>query len=143
MTSRYYVTNKELLPEIIEFKKTGKMSGELGRMLLAIATNYSSKGSFAGYTWREDMVSDALLTCVKYLHNFDPDKQKYPNPFAYITMICHNAFVNYINKQKRHSKIKDICYKQSHLLEEENFYTVTAINYEKLVDGKKKKKRKK
>ena len=142
---KHYVKNKDLLPEIIEYKKTGNISEYLGEMIFTIAKNYASKGSFSGYTWKEDMISEAVLTVIKYMHNFDPKKQKYPNPFAYFTTIIHNAFINYIRKQKKHSKIKDICYKQIHLLENDNYsdyYLVKAINYQSLrsLDKPKKKK---
>jgi len=130
--SNHYVKNKDLLVEIDKYKTTGKISEELGRMITAIASNYSDKGSFSGYSWKRDMICDAVFTCVKYIHNFDPDKQKHPNPFAYITTICHNAFVNYIRKQNKHSKIKDICYNRVSVLIENDSYMEKGINYENL-----------
>lgn len=128
---RHYVNNKEMLEELIEYKKTNVISPELGKMLLAIANNYSNKGSFINYTWREDMVADAVLTCVKYIHNFNPDKSK--NPFAYFTTVCRNAFLNFIKKQKKHSVIKDVCYRNSYVLQERDkgfFLTLKGIDYE-------------
>ena len=119
----------------MEYKETGVISEELGRMIWYIAKNYSKKGSFSGYTWREDMISEAILTCLKYMHNFDPTKQKYPNPFAYFTTIVHNAFVNYIRKQKKHSEIKDICYKRYQLFDSigKKYHVETkAIDYQLL-----------
>ena len=104
---RYYVKNVDLLPEMIDWKETKKISNELGRMFIIIATNLSKKANFAGYTmvWKEEMIQEAVLTCVKYGKNFNPEKSN--NPFAYITTICYNAFRLYIIKQKRHSEIKD------------------------------------
>ncbi len=104
-----YINNEDLLIEIDDFHKAGKMSEKLGAMLLNIANQYSSKGSFAGYTWREDMIGEAMLTCAKYLKNFNREKSN--NPFAYITQICRNSFVNYIKMQSKHSQIKDTLYK--------------------------------
>lgn len=111
---------------------TGFLSEELGAMLLQIAKNYSNKGSFSNYTWKDDMIAEAVFTCVKYLHNFDPLKQKRPNPFAYITTIVHHSFLNYIRKQKKHSEIKDICHKNVSILDEEIGYTIKGINYQLL-----------
>jgi hypothetical protein len=34
------------------------------------------------------MISEAYFAIIKGIKNFDPDKQKYPNPFAYITKIA-------------------------------------------------------
>jgi hypothetical protein len=107
--SNFYVTNADLLGEIIKYKESGKMSEELGKMLLLISTNYSTKSNFSGYTWRQDMVSESIFTCIKYLKNFNPEKST--NAFAYVTQIMKNAFKLYITEQKKHSKIKDVCYK--------------------------------
>lgn len=125
MACNYYVKNSELLEEIKKYKTTCKydpvtgkyiknsavMHDKLGRMILKIATGLGSKANFAGYTWREDMVAEAILTVIKYLHNFNPEKSN--NPFAYITEVCARSFWMYIKTQKKHSHIKqelwDIC----------------------------------
>lgn len=131
--SAYYVKNVDLLREIKNYKETGKMSEELGGMILKIASGYANKGSFGGYTWKADMISEAVLTTCKYLHNFDLERA---NGFAYITTITHRAFLNYIKKQKRHSYIKDSCLKNADLflqLEEMQFGS-KAINYSLMVN---------
>lgn len=145
---RYYIRNKDLLPEIKKYKKTGIIGEKLALMIWKIAINYSNRGNFSGYTWKEDMVSEAVTVCLQYMHNFDPKKQKRPNPFSYFTTVIHNAFVNFIKKQKKHSEIKDICYKKYHLMEEENkfyHYAIKGIDYQVMrrgaVDKKKKKKK--
>lgn len=141
---RYYVRNKDLLAEILKCREDDVITEELGRMVLQIATNYSKKGNFASYTWKEDMISEAVLTCLRYMHNFDPKKSDRPNPFAYFTTVIHNAFINYIRKQNKHSDIKDICYKKAHILDEDNFYfTPKAIDYRDLRKYDKPVKRKK
>ena len=112
--------------------------------ILEIATNYSNKGNFASYTWKEDMISEAVMTCLKYKHNFKPEKFEKPNPFAYFTTVIHNAFINYIRKQNKHSEIKDICYKKAHILDEDKFhFTAKAIDYRDLRKYDKPAKRKK
>ena len=135
--SKYYVTNQDLLPQIYMYRETGIVSEDFGRMLLMIATNFANKGSFHGYTWKQDMISESMLTCIKYMHNFDPIKYKRPNPFAYFTSIIKNSFLNYIRKQKKHSEIKDYCYNYYHLFNEQGtgdecFYQQMGIDYTKL-----------
>jgi len=78
-----YVDNASLLKEVKVYKDTGCRSENLGQMILLIATRYSEKGSFAGYTYKDDMVCEAVLTCIKYMHNFDVEKEG-ANPFAYL-----------------------------------------------------------
>jgi len=126
--SNYYITNKELSVELVNYREEGVISEELGEMIISIATNYSNKGSFSSYSWKRDMISEAVFTCVKYIHNIDPEK----NPFSYITTVCHNAFVNYIRKQKKHSKIKDSCYNNIDKLTDKENYMEKSINYEDL-----------
>jgi hypothetical protein len=80
------------------------VSPELGKMILDIAENLAKKGNFAGYTWKDDMVQDACMACILYMHNYNKNYK----PFNYITSICARAFINHIKKQKKHTKIKDI-----------------------------------
>ena len=113
-----YLTNNELLPEIINYKETGVASEKFGEQLLKLAWQISNKPSFIGYTWREDMVSFAVFTCLKYCKNFDPEKQKYPNPFAYLTTTIIRAFKAYLNEQKKHRNIKKECYNKQYIIDE-------------------------
>jgi len=133
----YYVNNKMLMEEIIKYKKeydeyeNGNrdlpgVSNELGEMIQSIANNLSNKGSFSGYSYKEDFISEAILTCLKYLKNFDPEKSN--NPFAYITQICKNSFINFIKKQKKHSTIKHVCYSLQDTYNDDH-YAQKAIDY--------------
>lgn len=139
-----YITNKDLIPELELFKMTQKISEELGEMFYLIARNLSNKSNWSSYTWKEDMVQEAVFTCTKYIKNFDLNKSR--NPFSYITQICSNSFKAYVKKQKKHSQIKDICYKEIDNLEErKNIWVNRGIDYTVLVEGKqtnKKEKRK-
>jgi DNA-directed RNA polymerase specialized sigma24 family protein len=128
-----YVKNKDLKLELITYKQTGIVSERLGGMLMTIARNYCTKGNFSGYTWKQDMISDAVLSCMKYMKNFNEEKSS--NAFAYITKICHNAFIAHIKKQNKHSEIKDICYNefQEYSRQYESPHAdVMAMNYEKM-----------
>ena len=55
-------------------------------------------------TFREDMVGDALESCLRYIHNFNPEKST--NAFAYITQIIHNAFIRRIQKEQKQLYVK-------------------------------------
>jgi len=144
-----YLKNKNLLEELKIYINEGVQTEELGNMLLLLAKRYSDRPSFSGYTYKDDMICEAVLTCLKYMHNFDVDVE-YPNPFAYFSKIIHNSFLNYISKQKKHSEIKDICYKNMDIIYPDSNYDddfdnfkVCSINYQLIQGNKKKKKRKK
>ena len=83
------------------------------------------------------------------MHNFDVEKID-ANPFAYFSKVIHNSFLNFIQKQKTHSNIKDICYKNLDMLTQDvginsdmEYFNVSAIDYQPIRGKKKKKKRKK
>jgi DNA-directed RNA polymerase specialized sigma subunit len=122
-----YLNNANLLNELINFKKSGKYSENLGGMFLQVATNLSNKANFIGYTWKDEMISEAVLTCIKYSKNFNPEKSN--NAFAYITQICYNAFRNYIKKQNKHSIMKQQLYDKKDLIMGDTRYTYTSIDY--------------
>ena len=127
-----YINNKDLIPLLEDYKKTGVISNELGKSFYIIAKRLSQKSNWCNYTYRNDMINTAVLTCVKYIHNFDLNKSQ--NPFSYITQICHNAFVAFVKKEKKHSQIKDTCYKNIDLLDERhNKFLNKAIDYTVLI----------
>jgi hypothetical protein len=130
-----YVTNAELLLEIQCMKDVGKMSERLGFMIKLIAENLAHKPNFSGYTYIDDMIGEAILTTVKYIKNFNPVKSS--NPFAYITQICYNNYIAYINKQHRNSYIKDTLYRAHEKIdyfEKEYSLGITSINYRDIVN---------
>ncbi len=108
-TKGHYVTNAVLLPAVIEAKRQGKVTEELIKMIWMIAERYSRKHNFVGYSYREDMVSSAV---VNFVHNnnalkFNPERSATPNPFAYYTTGIHNAFLQYMANEKNNRNVKD------------------------------------
>jgi hypothetical protein len=81
-----------------------RASDYIGNCLLLIAKNYSNNSNFRNYPFREDMIFDGVETCLKYMHNFDPNKSN--NPLAYFTRTIHFAFLNKIKKEKKELYVK-------------------------------------
>ena len=71
---------------------------------MLIAENFGKKHWFSGYSYLDEMVSDAIEASLKYMHNFN--EEKYKNPHAYISMITFNAFLSRIKREKRESTKK-------------------------------------
>jgi len=126
----HYVNNNEMVEEFRKYKKTGVISDELGSMFIKIAQNLSNKSNFIGYTWKEEMIGEAVLTCIKYSKNFDPEKSN--NAFGYISRFCYNAFIEYIKKQKQHSQTKETLYDNKELVDHDQFYSYKSIDYTNL-----------
>ena len=114
--SQHYVNNKEFLAALIKYredvdiakirdKPKPQIPRYIGECFLKIANHLSFKPNFVNYMFKEDMISDGIENCVKYIHNFDPAKSK--NPFAYFTQIIHYAFLRRIQREKRQLEIKN------------------------------------
>jgi len=114
-SKEHYVSNKDFLAAMIEYKKMVKKSEKeklpkpripdyIGTCFLKIANHLSYRPNFINYTFRDDMISDGIENCLQYLDNFNPDKSN--NPFAYFTQIIYYAFVRRIQKEKKQVTIK-------------------------------------
>lgn len=112
---KHYINNQTFLETLIDYKIKCKENDEkgieappipnyIGECFLKIAEGYSHKPNFINYTYREEMVSDAIENCLRYFHNFDPEISK--NPFAYFTQIIHFAFLRRIDKEKKEQYVK-------------------------------------
>ena len=105
-TRGHYVTNAQLIEAIAEDKANGKvLSPKLARYLYMIAERYSFSSSFAGYSFREDMVSFAVVNLCANWHKFDPEKSD--NPFAFYTTAAYRSFLQYLADEKKQRDIRD------------------------------------
>lgn len=104
-TKGHYVTNAEMLQEVIRAKKLGKVTDELAKMFILITERYSKKSNFSGYSFREDMVSVALINLCANGLKFDPERSS--NPFSFYTTVIHNSFLQYMADEKKHRNIRD------------------------------------
>ena len=96
-----YVNNAEFYNRIVEWKASGddKIPDDIAATIMMICKNLAKSGKFAGYSWIEAMVGDAILACIKFCRNFDPEKSK--NPFAFYTQIAYNSFLKRIQIEKQ------------------------------------------
>ena len=119
------------MPEMIKYKETNVMSEELGEMVLLMCFKIWNRHNFRGYSWKGEMIGEATLNIMKYLHNFNPNHPK-ANPFGYLSTLIHNSFKNAIKKQQKHSKIKETLYQERFKLFESSSYSLKGIDYESL-----------
>jgi len=96
----FYVEPKKFDEEISKYYDSGILTNELAEMVSKIAHKLSYASNFINYTYREDMVGDALIRMFKALMSKKYDRIKGTNPFSYFTRIAFNAFRNRIKKEK-------------------------------------------
>ena len=143
--SEHYVNNKEFLAALIKYREDVeltfiKLNGRtptkedrakgwetkpvipryIGECFLKIANHLSYKPNFVNYMFKDDMICDGIENCVRYIHNFNPEKSK--NPFAYFTQIIYYAFLRRISQEKKQLEIKN------KILEKTNFDEVFDAN---------------
>jgi len=96
----FYVDPKLFDEEIVKYYTSGVLTNDLAEMVNKIAHKLSYASNFINYTYREDMVGDALIRMFKALMSKKYDREKGTNPFSYFTRIAFNAFRNRIKKEK-------------------------------------------
>jgi hypothetical protein len=110
----HYVDNEKFLEDIMKYKEKVKYASDnglekprvseySGKCIYLIAENLSHKPRFMNYSFRDELVSDAIENCFLYFDNFNPEISK--NPFAYFTQIIYFAFHRRISKEEKNRYI--------------------------------------
>jgi hypothetical protein len=86
-------------------KDHGRMTPSLARMFMKLCERFSSKGNWRGYTYNDEMRSQALLQLSQVGLKFDESKSN--NPFAYYTATIANSFTRVLNVEKRNQHLRD------------------------------------
>lgn len=81
-----------------------KITNYLGECVYLIATNLAKRPNFSNYSYKDEMISDAIENCLLYFGNFDPAKSN--SPFSYFTQISYYAFIRRITKEKKQAEIR-------------------------------------
>ena len=103
-TESYYIDPTVFKEQMREYYDTDVMTNELAENLVKIANGLSYKPSFINYTWKNDMIGDALIKMYSALKYKKYKFSKDTNPFSYFTTVAFNAFINRIKKEQRHHK---------------------------------------
>ena len=119
--SEHYVNNADFSQAVVTYVRTVNEAKQASKTLpvvpdyiaqcfLSIAEGLSHKSNFIRYTYREEMVMDAVENCLKAIENYDIEaatRTGKPNAFAYFTQITWYAFLRRIAKEKKQQDIKE------------------------------------
>ena len=89
------------MEELRAYYKSDVISTELATYVKKIAEGLSFAPNFINYTYKDEMVGDAILKMVQALEYKKFDIENRDNPFGYFTTIAFHAFINRIKKEKR------------------------------------------
>ena len=116
----HYVNNKEFSQAVMDYavecrdakandSQVPKVTDYIARCFIKIAEGLSHRPNFVRYTYREEMVMDAVENCLRAIGNYNIEtatRTGKPNAFSYFTQICYFAFIRRITKEKRQQDIK-------------------------------------
>lgn len=119
--SENYINNKEFSAAVMEYvekcnecKKAGEempiVPNYVALGFQQIAEGLSHRPNFISYSYRDEMVMDAVENCLKAIRNYNIEaatRTGNPNAFAYFTQISYYAFLRRIAKEKKQQDIKD------------------------------------
>ena len=113
--SPHYVDNKmfaqALTDWIVENKDNGKrinwteMPRYVAECLMKIVEHFGLQGCWRGYTYLDEMKSEAIINLVKGIHNYNINFS--PNAFAYASEIVRKSFIFVLDKEKAQASIKN------------------------------------
>ena len=72
---------------------------------MKLVERYATRSNWRGYTYVDEMRSQALLQLSQIALQFDESKSQ--NPFAYYTAAITNSFTRVLNVEKRSQNIRD------------------------------------
>ena len=118
--SIHYVNNAQFSQAVVDYVgkleecrkeeiSLPKVPDYIAQCFLRIAEGLSHKANFIRYTYREEMVMDAVENCLKAITNYNLEaatRTGKPNAFAYFTQITWFAFLRRITKEKKQQDIK-------------------------------------
>lgn len=118
--SIHYVNNADFSKAVVDYvtiveqakkkkQQIPKVPDYVAQCFLRIAEGLSHKANFIRYTYREEMVMDAVENCLKAISNYNLEaatRTGKPNAFAYFTQISWFAFLRRIAKEKKQQDVK-------------------------------------
>ena len=98
----YYIKPKEFKASLQKYYDSDVLTDDLAENIKKIAYGLSYNGSFINYSYKDDMIGDALIKMYAALKYKKYKFETKSNPFSYFTTIAYHAFINRIKKEKKH-----------------------------------------
>jgi hypothetical protein len=96
-----YVDPIQMEKLIFEYYESGIMSNDLADMVQKIATRLGFAQNFINYSYKGEMIGDAIIKMITALTRKRFMCHKGYNPFSYFTKVAYRAFQNRIKKEKK------------------------------------------
>jgi len=109
----HYVNNKDFTAAVVAYverKGETPLPDYIAICFMKMAEGLSHLPNFYLYSYRQDMVMDAVENCIRAIQNYDykaKTRSGNPNAFGYFNQIMYFAFLRRIAKEKRQQEIKE------------------------------------
>ena len=103
--TEYYIDPAVFKQQLVEYYKDSATNESLiAESINKIANGLSYSSNFINYTYKDEMIGDAIVKMFTAVKNkkFNVDSEH--NPFSYFTTIAFHAFINRIKKEKKHTE---------------------------------------
>jgi hypothetical protein len=99
---KHYVNPKDFYNQICQYYEDDIIPNVLAESINKIAIGLSYAPNFINYSYKDDMIGDAILKMFAALKHKKFNVDAGNNPFSYFTTIAFHAFINRIKKEKKH-----------------------------------------
>jgi hypothetical protein len=113
----------------------GKMTNTLALMYMKLCERYGTRSNWRGYTYNDEMQSQALMQLSQIGLQFDESKSD--NPFAYYTAAITNSFTRILNIEKKNQSIRDDLLEYNSMMPSftrQNENATNAPSYKKMME---------
>ena len=110
----------------------GKITNSLAMMFMKLCERYGTRSNWRGYTYNDEMQSQALMQLSQIGLQFDESKSE--NPFAYYTAAITNSFTRILNIEKKNQAIRDDLLEYNNMMPSftrQNENTTNTVSYKK------------
>jgi len=101
----HYVNGKDFEDAIREYYRTDIVTDYLGEAIKKIASGLSYAPNFINYSYKDEMVGDAVVKMYQALKYKKFKLDHGFKPFSYFTTIAFHAFISRIKKEKKHHQL--------------------------------------
>ena len=98
----YYVSPKRFLELLANYYESDDLVDELAESTYKIAVGLSYSPNFINYSYKDEMIGDAVVKMIAAVKNKKFNLESTSNPFSYFTTIAYHAFINRIKKEKKY-----------------------------------------
>ena len=102
--TEYYIDPAVFKQQLVDYYHHNTCEDVIAESVSKIAYGLSYSSNFINYTYRDEMIGDAIVKMFTAVKNKKFDITSEYNPFSYFTTIAFHAFINRIKKEKKHAE---------------------------------------